>query len=173
MPYQAIYLINKHGVAEHVTLSYFSSLFPSLDPKLKLHMAENVSFKRKGWGSYRCRLINFFSLQTEDKCCIGWLNPGPTLRRFWGGFSESKGLGAGDPVHFPPWSLLGRGLNNKALFTELPGVPCIQTQVPCPSTPLVYAVLTWPAATGVYLTPPLSPCPAVVWKPTPTLSLIF
>lgn len=47
MPYQAIYLINKHGVAEHVTLSYFSSLFPSLDPKLKLHMAEMCLLREK------------------------------------------------------------------------------------------------------------------------------
>lgn len=92
-----------------------------------------------------CRLIVAFFLQTEDKCRNGWLNPGPALGRVWGGFSECEGLGAGDPVYFPSWSLLGKGLNNKALFTELPRVPCVQTQALPPHTS---AVLTRLTATG-------------------------
>lgn len=81
--------------------------------------------------------IDYDSLfQTEDRCHREWLNPGPMVGRFWGGFSKSKGVGAGDPVYFPPWSLLGSGLNNKAPFYwAVWGSLCTNTS-PLPPTPL-------------------------------------
>ena len=160
-----VYIINRHwaGTTKSLKVSIyrhqsFSDVMPRIRNEVYSHKWERVFFNMIAGGGIDGHidvdwLLLFFFLQTEDKCSSGWLNPGPMLGRFWGRFSESRGLGAGDPVYFPPWSLLGRDLNNKALFTELPGVPCVQTQVRPPLNQPDSAVLTWPATMGVYLTP--------------------
>lgn len=85
-----------------------------------------------------------FLLQAEDKGRGGWLNPGPTLGCFWATFSKSEGLGAGDPVYFPPWSLLDTALNNRADWGSL----CTNT-VPAPTfpTPALLSLSGWPKNT--------------------------